>query len=272
MRVTLYYFSGTGNSLYVAKELKRLLPEAEAVPILSLKDRRQMYSLPAGAVGFVYPIYMNALPKPVKTFIDRCDFSSVNSVFAVATHGGFPGKAGAYLNSLLQVKGQKLDQYFQVRMIMNTPKGVAPKPLMRLEWEKDITAGKVSAALAPLDECIKEVADTILKGDPSPCENAGFFTRQLWRISGASNPKLEFTLDSTCNGCGMCEKVCPSGRVQLQEGRPRWNKGMDCFYCYACFNFCPIQAIGVKHYTKKMGRYHHPGITSEEIAEQKQKG
>jgi len=87
-------------------------------------------------------------------------------------------------------------------------------------------------------------------------------------LSERSNPKLQFLLDNECSGCGICEKTCPTNSIKLIEGKPHWDSE-KCRYCYACFNFCPVQAIGVRYYIKKLGRYHHPGIGWEDIAAQK---
>jgi flavodoxin len=56
----IYYFSGTGNSLFVAKELQKRIPDAKLIPIVKhLKDS----SIKAGeAVGFVFPVYFTAIP------------------------------------------------------------------------------------------------------------------------------------------------------------------------------------------------------------------
>jgi len=37
--VEIYYFSGTGNSLYVGKELQKRIPEAHLIPIVSLLNK-----------------------------------------------------------------------------------------------------------------------------------------------------------------------------------------------------------------------------------------
>jgi formate hydrogenlyase subunit 6/NADH:ubiquinone oxidoreductase subunit I len=87
----------------------------------------------------------------------------------------------------------------------------------------------------------------------------------MWYISGKSKPKLNFLLDECCIGCGLCEKICTTKRIKMNENKPEWINE-NCNFCYACFNYCPVQAIGVKHYTKKLGRYHHPEINSEDIA------
>jgi len=90
----------------------------------------------------------------------------------------------------------------------------------------------------------------------------------VWKLSANSRSKLHFLLDEACTGCGICESVCLSSRIRMADGKPEWVTE-DCHYCYACFNYCPSQAIGVKHYTKKLGRYHHPDITAEDIKAQK---
>ncbi|MBN1980427.1 MAG: hypothetical protein JW795_02775, partial [Chitinivibrionales bacterium] len=59
------------------------------------------------------------------------------------------------------------------------------------------------------------------------------------------------------------------GRIAIVEGRPVWRNEVKCFYCYACFNFCPPQAILHKRYTEKMGRYYHPEVSAADIAGQK---
>jgi flavodoxin len=57
----IYYFSGTGNSLYVAREIAKAFEGAELVPILSaLKDGKTEFD--ADWAVFVFPIHINAMP------------------------------------------------------------------------------------------------------------------------------------------------------------------------------------------------------------------
>jgi NAD-dependent dihydropyrimidine dehydrogenase PreA subunit len=263
---TIYYFSGTGNSMYVALALAERT-NAQTKPLLREKD----FAL-EGSVGFVFPVYMNSLPKPVEVFIKKSDFSNVDYLYAVMTHGGVPGKPEHYLNHILSDKNISLDDRHKLEMINNTPKGVAPKILMRLDWEKEITGEKIGEMIRRTDAAIEEIALKVnsrsreFKEETARGKNkASLLGKLLWNIK--SSPKLAFYVDNTCSGCGLCETVCLSKRIKV-DGKPAWITN-DCYYCYACFNFCPQQAIYVRHYEKKKGRYHYPTVTPEQIADQK---
>jgi len=86
---------------------------------------------------------------------------------------------------------------------------------------------------------------------------------------------IHFYSDGKCNGCGICAMVCPQGKINLVDRKPIWLKDIDCLGCFACINYCPQKAIQVKSqfplrsYTEQTGRYHHPLISYQDIAQQK---
>lgn len=71
-----------------------------------------------------------------------------------------------------------------------------------------------------------------------------------------------FYSDSKCKGCGTCEKVCLSGKVEMSDGKPAWRTDVDCYMCYACLNYCPTQSVQIKDkwFMKSYTRpsYYHP--------------
>mgnify|MGYP000849557727 CR=1 FL=1 len=85
--VEIYYFSGTGNSLYVAKELQKRIPEANLIPIVSLLNK-DIIETSGETVGFVFPIHGMTIPIPVKKFIKKLDLRSTRYIFAIATRAG----------------------------------------------------------------------------------------------------------------------------------------------------------------------------------------
>ena len=271
----VFYFTGTGNSLAVAKSVAGGLTDGLVVPMLG-KDGLECIDADTERVGFVFPIYMNAVPKVVVQFIETLKPVPTTYYFALATHGGIPGMTGLYFNKVLRCRGICLDAYFEVKMINNTPKGVAPKFLMSRNWELDITTDKVEQALGEVEMIlqdsigiIRRKEKTVLQNPPNGVKRINYWLMNIvWYISNHTKHKLDFLLDNeACIGCGTCSQVCLTQRIAMKGSKPNWIHE-NCCLCYACFNYCQAQAIGVEHYTKKLGRYHHPDIGAEDIAKQ----
>ena len=279
-KVEIYYFSGTGNSLHVARELQKRIPETKLIPIISLLNE-EVIETKGEMIGFVFPIYLSSTPDPVRKFLKKVDLKPTQYIFAVTTNSGHPGKVNIYLEKLLKKRGKSIDSYFTLKMIGNSPKGVMPSFMIIQDWASQITKEKVSA----LEDEVQKELDTIHKVIINKEKNTGkdnpnppnFFMKYVDRLlqlpvewaSEYTNPKINFYADSKCTGCNLCEKVCLSKKIKMNHDKPLWQKEIKCYHCYACFNFCPEQSILVKNYTYKDGRYCHPNVTAKDIAEQK---
>jgi Pyruvate/2-oxoacid:ferredoxin oxidoreductase delta subunit len=66
-----------------------------------------------------------------------------------------------------------------------------------------------------------------------------------------------FHYDEKCNGCGICTRVCPINNIKMVENRPVWQH--HCENCFACYGWCPEEAIhgDIVSYNE---RYHHPEV------------
>lgn len=66
-----------------------------------------------------------------------------------------------------------------------------------------------------------------------------------------------FKCDERCNGCGICEKICPVKNIKMLKLMPSWEH--HCEQCFACLQWCPQSSIqfGIK---TEGERYHHPDI------------
>ena len=280
-KVEIYYFSGTGNSLHVARELQKRIPESKLIPMVSLLNE-DIIETKGETIGFVFPVYLSSAPDPVRRFLKKIDLKPTQYIFAVTTNCGYPGKVYIYLEKLLKRRGKNIDSYFTLKMMGNSPKGVMPSFMIAQDWASRITKEAISA----LDYEAQNKLDIIHKVIINKGKNIGkdnlnppnFFMKYIDRLlqlpvewaSEHTHPKINFYVDSTCTGCNLCEKVCLSGKIKMNNGKPLWQKDIKCYYCYACFNFCPEQSILVKNYTHKDGRYYHPNVTAKDIADQKQ--
>ncbi|MCK5132210.1 MAG: EFR1 family ferrodoxin [Candidatus Sabulitectum sp.] len=78
-----------------------------------------------------------------------------------------------------------------------------------------------------------------------------------------ANGDRKFTLNETCNSCGICEKVCQVGNIEMKNGKPNWLH--SCEQCLACLQWCPQEAIQVGRKTAGRKRYHHPEIKASDL-------
>lgn len=122
MKTIIYYFTGTGNSLAVARTIAAGLGDCELVPIASLKERHNEICHRNERIGIVCPVYHAGLPCIVAEFAEHLAISYAPYVFAVVTPGRIGALAMHQLNGILYRKnGRHLDAAWTVRMPGNYP-------------------------------------------------------------------------------------------------------------------------------------------------------
>lgn len=86
MSTQLFYFSGTGNSLELARDIARNLDDTELVSITTVTA--ETIDINADVVGFMFPVYAWGVPRIMVDFIKRLKFKGNEYVFAAVTCGG----------------------------------------------------------------------------------------------------------------------------------------------------------------------------------------
>ena len=114
--INIYYFTGTGNSLAVARKIGNEL-EGKLLSI-PLEMKKETISIKGDLVGVVFPVYHKSLPLIIKKFIEKAQFSC-GYLFSVLTYGDTPGLANKHLKKLLQKKSVGLNSGFGVQMPYN---------------------------------------------------------------------------------------------------------------------------------------------------------
>lgn len=279
-KVEIYYFSGTGNSLYVAKELQKRIPDSSLEPIAS-HLKKDAIETNGETVGFVFPIHGMTVPIPVKNFIKKIDLRSTKYIFAIATRGGTKCFAANVIEKILKKKGKKLDSFFILTIANNDPK---------LESFEIPTKEEIARIESEIQNRLKTIKKIITNKEGYREKDTDYvdfpFIKPInlllerlvllgVRYAEYDGLKDYFYSDSKCTGCGICQKVCPSGKIKMVEDKPLWQKNIKCYLCYACLNYCPAQSVQIKSswymksYTEKKGRYPHPFAKANDIARQK---
>jgi ferredoxin len=266
MTTGIYYFSGTGNSLRIARGLKERLVNAEIIPIIPLLKSESVIP-ETESVGIVFPIQSFSYPWVAAEFLSKLDLSRVKYVFAISSSHCFY----RIFRKLEEIApgGRKFDAYFAIEMPQNyipmfkTPSPERVEVLYRAMEEVLDSAAKVIGSKEthrPKDSPLWFFMSHLMM--PS-------FTAYFRRIR-LPDMGRSFYADEKCNGCGTCEKLCLAGRIEMVDGRPRWLNEIKCTYCFACLHLCPVQSVQIKgRNTEKKGRYRHPSVTVKDIIAQK---
>jgi ferredoxin/flavodoxin len=293
LNAEIYYFSGTGNSLAVARDIAgKLGGTLHAIPALMDQER---IPLQAGAVGLVFPVYNKGLPLIIQRFVDKLAGLEATYLFAICTYGDTIGMAIPHLAKLVAARGGSLAAGCGVQMPYNylTPT-LKLKGFFSAFTLREIPQEKQRALLDAAPARIEQLAAYVRAGKSGDFETtADFLTRladrlnlnetlgkSTWlKIAGVTEPTdlsfLEsrqlmdraFHADEHCTGCGACARICPVDNIRSVAGKPQWQQ--RCEQCFACLQWCPQHAIQFGNNTTGKRRYHHPAISYKDIAGQR---
>jgi len=252
MKTGIFYFTGTGNSLNIARQIKENM--GGEVDLINIAIYQQNPTpIDYEKVGFVFPVYWVDIPKIVQEFIKSTDFGKASYFFGITNCGQFAGYTLFNLKNLLQDKGKDLN-YSKVL--------IQPENYIVMYNAKP--EDKQKELFAKTKEEIKEISVDIINNKNNSPDKLSLLNKTMdWIIRKpyqkmfALNDQL-FTIENKCNSCGVCEKVCPRQNIQVENGKRKW-KG-NCEECMACIQLCPQEAIQYKNKTQKHKRYHHPDV------------
>jgi ferredoxin len=280
-----YYFSGTGNSLAIARGLAAEC-RGKLIPIPPLMDLDHL-EIDGDVVGIVFGVQHGAPPLIVQRFVSKLAGLEGRYLVGICTYGDGPGLAIEYLGRALRSRGGGLAAGFAVHMPYNY---LTPSFTLRKFRDsfvlRQVSAQKQQALLADSKNRIEQIAEFIGTRGTGTYETAATritrvtewlgleerFGKRFWlRVAGvAESPDLSFLdsrqlmdrgfhWDQNCNGCGICSRICPRGDIEMIEARPVWHQ--HCEQCFACLQWCPREAIQFRGGTSGRRRYHHPDVS-----------
>jgi Pyruvate/2-oxoacid:ferredoxin oxidoreductase delta subunit len=252
METTIYFYTGTGNSLWTAQKLSAMLNDSELIPI-TLTGRENVKTNSKN-IGFIFPVHIWGIPSPVIDFLNRLETDPTKYYFAVAVHAGQVAATLVQLKNLLQQKNIKLSSGFSVCL-----------PSNYIPWGGAESTVKQQQKFSAMLDKINRIASSVRAKEEKPPEKGPLWQNILfsaiYRTTFNRVPKMDkpFFADEKCNNCGICEKICPAQNISLVNGKPVWQH--HCEQCFACIQWCPEEAIQYGKGTAKKKRYHHPEIT-----------
>lgn len=229
------YFTGTGNSRYIAEKLSSAL--GDELVDMGEKIRQQDFAAvdERERLVFVVPTHAWRIPRIVESWIRKTPFVGCCKAWFVMDCGGEIGDALKYIELLCREKDFESMGVYPIVMPENY--------VAMFSVPDEEEARKIIQNAEPH---IQRAADIIKKGESFPPPRRGLYDRFM---SGAVNPIFyslfvkadAFKAGEKCTGCGKCVKLCPLCNITLENGHPVWGK--NCAHCMACICLCPSEAI-----------------------------
>ena len=207
----ILYFTATGNSLYVARQL-------------------------ADEIGIVYPIYGQMPPNMVRRFIQKARLKAAYK-FAVLTYGNMQFVAAGIWDELSRKSGNAFDYITSILMVDNWLPNFDMNEQIKIDKHIPESLERITADIAarkheipPTEERARQLFDRFIR-DRGLDPEVGYLMHS----------EDYFVVTDACIGCAVCTEVCPRGNYELTSTGVK-TEG-DCDFCFACIQNCPQKAI-----------------------------
>lgn len=247
--VMVFYFTATGNSLYIAKKIDKN-------PISISKAIHGDTNFTDKKIGIVCPIFAGQPPKIVLDFMRKASFKT-DYFFMVLTYGMNDSDAAEYTKKLGKKIGLQIDYIRTIQMVDNY------LPAFDMDEEMAIDK-KIEEQIPAILEEINNRASII----PIASKKARRLHKMVSlinRIIPRFNNGKQIKITDACTGCGICTKVCPTCNFYIENGKSKRRK-KTCEFCLACAQNCPHKAIALRYSDKNPNaRYRNENIALQEI-------
>lgn len=242
-----FYFTATGNCLYAAKQIGGNLlsiPRILKQGLTSFEDDK---------IVIVVPCYYFGTPWIVQKFLQTVTLKA-SYIAAVMSYGNFIAAGVHDFQTHAKRNGIALNYSKSILMTDNY------LPFFRIEDQLEMeTSKKIPENLDKIIDDIRnsrEMTESVSIPNKIFSSVFQFFYKRSW----GKRDRI-FLIDEHCNGCRICEQVCPVDNIKV-DTRPHYQH--NCEECLACIHLCPQNAIHLKN-ERSVARFRNSNVTVKEI-------
>ena len=229
----VFYFTGTGNCLYVARQLADDNTELLSIPQLM---KQKELNFEADEIGLVYPIYGHMPPYMVRQFLKKAKLKA-GYTFAILTFGARKCNAVEILDGITRKASYRFDYISTLIMVDNW----LPNFDMSEQMKMDKHIPENLAAIKNDINGHKHWMQPVSQEERD--QHAGFmaYSELDPEVGFLKRSEKYFVVTDRCIGCGICTDVCPRGNYSQTANGVKTDG--DCEFCFACIHNCPQKAI-----------------------------
>lgn len=254
----ILFFSGTGNSEFVADALSQMLCEETVNLNEFIKEKKPLNLTGSEAYVIVFPVYAWRIPKAVEELLKSAKLKGSKDVFFVGTMGQNSGSCDKHCKKLCKQKEMNFKGFTGIVMPSNYI-------LSDIMPDEETAKATIKAAMPKIEKTARLIKNgqTLCKDDKtlfSSLLSSDFFNNAFNKYAVTDK---NFVVGSSCVLCGLCKRLCPKNNIEIKDEKIVFLG--NCMNCYSCIQHCPKAAINIKGKTENHGRYVCPKFSAEFI-------
>jgi ferredoxin/flavodoxin len=242
LKCAIVYFSGTGNSAYIANVFKinfeKYNVETNLIDICEIEEIEEDYDY----YVFGAPIHAECYPINFSSWM-RNNLKSVDNKKTIifSTQASSSAVAGNILKDSLEKKGYSVSVIKPIQMPNNYYTVMFKKESKEeVEGLKE-NAHKTVKALVDrflMDGEILEKSSRLRKISGTIAYNCFYLFSKRW-----AKRRLKVDMDK-CIGCNKCIDKCPVSNIYMDKTNIKFKE--SCISCQRCIHICPVNAYKYK--------------------------
>ena len=254
------YFSGTGNTRYVAE----LFSQKMNARCFSIEENIDFSAEIKAheAVAFCYPIYNSRVPRIMRIFAREHMASLIGKkVIILVTQQKFSGDGARVFTDLFT--GSSIEVIYAEHFHLQQNMGNLP--LWSALFKPGIKANQryIQKTDAKMNTVCNNIKNGIVekRGFSKISKLLGYIQGKPWQkdTNAIAPTRLEKKLTEgvrvheDCTACNLCVGICPMKNLVNNDGKIEHLS--NCTLCYRCTNRCPQKAITVYIHRKPKWQY-----------------
>lgn len=238
MKVILYVFSGTGNTLKIAALYRSFLNADVTVYRVSKRAMPPPPPQEYDLVGIGYPIHAFSAPEPILKFAKALPAVENKPAFIFKSSGeGLHLNDGSSQKLIKIIKKKGYDVLFERHFVM--PYNIIYRHRDEMAKQMWIYAKAMCALSAR--EIEEGVRRKVKRGVFKKAYSAVF--RVIEQPFAHIHGPLFRVNKKKCINCERCIKICPQANIKVKKGKIKFGK--SCVLCMGCAFNCPQNAVRV---------------------------
>jgi ferredoxin len=270
MKVFFLYFSGTGNTDYIAHYLARGILRNLSHSSIEI-DFRSIEWQPAESVidfdllvvGF--PVYAGDSPKLVQDYLVRLPSGKARGVYIFCTKGAFAANSVRHnlqrlaANGYIPLGGGSVLMPGTDGLSMVSKNSLMAHKALEKDFDHLKDADRLVDEIASISSELQDGCPVETLRQSLPSRSGPSFLDRIWTFLYTiteNYARSRLDADEQCTGCGICSQICPLGSIEMFNGHPRFAD--NCALCMRCIHACPQEAIQIGKLTSGKFRWKGP--------------